>query len=62
MREWPSIVPGVPEDYHIVINHMHARIMMLTALNIGRPKPAWRKHAKVYRLLTWKPIGDTSNG
>ena len=41
---------------------MHARIAMLTALNIGRPKPAWRKHAKVYRLLTWKPMGDTSNG
>jgi hypothetical protein len=41
---------------------MHARIAMLTALNIGGPKPAWRKHAKVYRLLTWKPIGDTSNG
>ena len=35
---------------------MHARIAMLTALNIGRPK-----HAKVYRLLTWKPIGDTGN-
>jgi integrase len=21
MREWPSIVPGAPEDYFIVINH-----------------------------------------
>jgi hypothetical protein len=21
MREWPSIVPGAPEDYYIVINH-----------------------------------------
>jgi len=21
MREWPSIVPGTPEDYFIVINH-----------------------------------------
>ena len=21
MREWPSIVPGPPEDYYIVINH-----------------------------------------
>ena len=21
MREWPSIVPGTPEDYYIVINH-----------------------------------------
>jgi hypothetical protein len=21
MREWPSIVPGPPEDYHIVVNH-----------------------------------------
>ena len=21
----------------------------------------WRKHAKVYRLVTWKPMGDTSN-
>jgi hypothetical protein len=41
---------------------MDARIAMLTALNIGRPKPVWRKHAKVYRLVTWKPIGDTSNG
>jgi hypothetical protein len=41
---------------------MHARIAMLTALNIGRPKPVRRKHAKVYRLVTWKPIGDTSNG
>ena len=20
MREWPSIVPGAPEDYHIVVN------------------------------------------
>jgi hypothetical protein len=28
------------------------------ALNIGRPKPVRRKHAKVYRLVTWKPIGD----
>ena len=41
---------------------MHARIAMLTALNIGRPKPVRRKGAKVYRLLTCKPIGDTSNG
>jgi len=29
---------------------------MLTALNIGRPKPVRRKHAKVYRLVTWKPM------
>ena len=21
MREWPSIVPGTPEDYYIVVNH-----------------------------------------
>ena len=21
MREWPSIVPGAPEDYYIVVNH-----------------------------------------
>ena len=21
MREWPSIVPGAPKDYYIVINH-----------------------------------------
>ena len=21
MREWPSIVPGAPEDYYILINH-----------------------------------------
>ena len=21
MREWPSIVPGTPEDYFIVVNH-----------------------------------------
>jgi hypothetical protein len=21
MREWPSIVPGAPEDFYIVINH-----------------------------------------
>jgi hypothetical protein len=21
MREWPSIVPGAPEEYYIVINH-----------------------------------------
>ena len=21
VREWPSIVPGAPEDYYIVINH-----------------------------------------
>jgi hypothetical protein len=21
MREWPSIVPGTPEDYYIVLNH-----------------------------------------
>jgi hypothetical protein len=21
MREWPSIVPGAPEDYYLVINH-----------------------------------------
>ena len=21
MREWPSIVPGAPEDYFIVVNH-----------------------------------------
>ena len=40
---------------------MHARIAMLMALTIGRPKPVWRKHAKVYRLVR-KPMGDTSNG
>ena len=21
MREWPSIVPGAPEDYYLVVNH-----------------------------------------
>ena len=21
MRDWPSIVPGTPEDYYIVVNH-----------------------------------------
>ena len=21
MREWPSIVPGTPEDYYLVVNH-----------------------------------------
>ena len=21
MREWPSIVPGTPEDYYVVVNH-----------------------------------------
>ena len=21
MREWPSIVPGAPENYYIVVNH-----------------------------------------
>ena len=21
MREWPSIVPGAPEDFYIVVNH-----------------------------------------
>ena len=21
MRNWPSIVPGTPEDYYIVVNH-----------------------------------------
>ena len=21
MREWPSIVPGTPEDYYIIVNH-----------------------------------------
>jgi len=21
MREWPSIVPGTPEDFYIVVNH-----------------------------------------
>ena len=21
MREWPSIIPGTPEDYYIVVNH-----------------------------------------
>jgi len=21
MREWPSIVPGAPGDFHIVVNH-----------------------------------------
>ena len=21
MREWPSIVPGAPQDYYIVVNH-----------------------------------------
>ena len=26
-----------------------------------RAEAGVEKHAKVYRLLTWKPIGDTSN-
>ena len=21
MRDWPSIVPGAPEDYYLVVNH-----------------------------------------
>jgi hypothetical protein len=21
LREWPSIVPGAPEDYYVVVNH-----------------------------------------
>src|SRR4051812_35478118 len=39
---------------------MHVRIAILTALNI--PNPMRRKHAKVYRLVTWKPIRETSDG
>jgi hypothetical protein len=39
---------------------MHALIAMLAALNIGRPKPVRRKHAKVF--VPQRPIGDTSNG
>ena len=54
------IVPGVASDHgghNFIMPHRDAY-----GLNIGRLKPVWRKHAKVYRLVTWKPIGDTSNG
>jgi hypothetical protein len=39
---------------------MYVRIAMLSALNL--PNPMRRKHAKAYRLVTWKPIGETSDG
>ena len=29
MREWPSIVPGTPEDYYIVVNHYAATVPRL---------------------------------
>ncbi len=46
------VIVASPPGYVMRNFIMHARIAMLTALNIGRPKPVRRKHAKVYRLVT----------
>ena len=36
MREWPSIVPGAPEDYYLVVNHCGRHGVAFAETDINR--------------------------
>ena len=50
MRDWPSIVPGTPEDYYIVLNHYGAKL-----------GPAFAE-TDLYRADYETTIADLTNG
>ena len=43
MREWPSIVPGAPEDFYLVINRYAFLVKAARRFSSLPPAAAWRE-------------------
>ena len=67
MREWPSIVPGTPEDYYIVLNHygVHGPAFAETDLYRADPETTISdlmsgQHSDPLRVIMFNPETNRS--
>ena len=67
MREWPSIVPGTPEDYYIVVNHYGRFGTAFAETDLGRANYEATiadlmsgQHSDPLRVVMFNPDTDRS--